>query len=89
MNSDPQGERCCDECDHPPWERSQRPLFDHPVETEPDLGTGWGPGDLHLTTDPKDPINHPLPDGAELWLQNLFERMFADAVDNRIPESDR
>jgi hypothetical protein len=89
MNSDPQGERCCDECDHPPWERSQRPLFDHPVETEPDLGAGWGPGDLHLTTDPKDPINHPLPDGAELWLQNLFERMFADAVDNRIPESDR
>jgi hypothetical protein len=33
MNSDPQGERCCDECDHPAWERSERPLFDHPVET--------------------------------------------------------
>ena len=59
MNSDPQGEPCCDECDHPPWERSERPLFDHPVEMEPDLGAGWD-------TDPNDPINHPLPDGAEL-----------------------
>ena len=69
MNSDPQGEPYCDECDHPAWERSERPLFDHPVETEPDLGVGWRPGDLHMTTDPNDPINHPLHDGAELWLQ--------------------
>ena len=69
MNSDPQSEPCCDECDHPAWKRSERPLFDHPVETEPDLGAGWGLGDLHMTTDPNDPINHPLHDGAELWLQ--------------------
>jgi hypothetical protein len=61
MNSDPQGERCCDECDHPPWERSERPLLDHPVETEPDLGAGWGPGDLHMTTNPNDPINFHWP----------------------------
>ena len=67
MNSDPQREPCCD--DHPAWKRSERPLFDHPVETEPDLGAGWGAGDLHMTTDPNGPINHPLHDGAELWLQ--------------------
>ena len=75
MNCDPQGEPCCDECDHPAWERSERPLFDHPVETEPDLGAGWGLGGLHMTTDPNDPMNHPLPDGVELWLQDLFDRM--------------
>jgi hypothetical protein len=42
-----------------------------------------------MTTDPNDPMNHPLTDGIELWLQDLFERMFADAVENRVPDSDR
>ena len=84
MNSDPQGEPCCDECDHPAWERSERPLFDHPVETEPDRAAGWRPGDLHMTTDPNDPINHPPHDGADLWLQICLSEG-ADSVEIAYP----
>lgn len=88
MNCDPQGEPCCDECDHPAWERSERPLFDHPVETEPDLGAGWGLGGLHMTTDPNDPMNHRCLMELSSGCKICSTECFAAAVDNRIPEPD-